>query len=263
MPAPDALPPLFDAHLDPTGLTDADLEALRYFGLASAVLVVDGQPSATARGLIQAFDRLVQVQLPRFRRAGIRAFAALGVAPNDLPRRGLAAVLSELPSRFRGLAVAVGETGLAGGGPAEEEAFLRQVTLAKGLGLPLVVHTPRQDRALHTRRVLSLLRSSGLPPARVLVNHVEPKTVRTVLECGHFAGLTVHPDELPAEAAVALVRRHGAERLVLNTGHGGGEILALARVAARLAAAGLSARVIARVTHDNAANLYRVADEGR
>ena len=71
--------------------------------------------------------------------------------------------------------------------------------------------------------------------------------------------MTLHPDALKAERAVALVRRLGSERLVLNSdaGDGAGDILGLARVANLLAKAKLSERVVKRVAFDNAARFYR------
>jgi predicted metal-dependent TIM-barrel fold hydrolase len=254
----DLPPQLFDAQLHPEGLTSDDLGTLRFFGLEAAVLASDwAAPSANA--VVAHFRELVDEQLPRFERAGIRAFAALGLHPRGLPRRGLSAVLSALPGFFKGgRVVAVGEVGLSLGGAAEEEAFTLQLSLARRLNVPVLVHTPRDDKGPKTRRTLNLLRASGLAPAQVLVNHVTGKTLRLVLECGHFAGLTAHPDELEAAEVVSLVRKFGAERLVLGSGHGGGERLGLPRVAARLVKAGLTPSVVAKVARDNAAAFYRV-----
>jgi predicted metal-dependent TIM-barrel fold hydrolase len=56
------------------------------------------------------------------------------------------------------------------------------------------------------------------------------------------------------EEAARLVRRHGPESIVLGSdaGEGGGDPLALPRVADRLARAGLSVAVIRRVVLGNA-----------
>ena len=94
--------------------------------------------------------------------------------------------------------------------------LLRQLALAKRLQLPVLVHTPHKDKERITRRTLMLIRTSGFPPERVLVDHASGKTLTHILACGHHAGLTLHPDELSAERAVALIRRHGPERLVLR-----------------------------------------------
>src|SRR5262249_36317919 len=131
---------------------------------------------------------------------------------------------------------------------------------AHRLKLRVLVHTPHVDKDRHTRRILTLLRASGLPPELVLVDHADGRTVRLILECGHYAGLTIHPDELSGERACALIGKTGSERVVLNTdaGNGAGDILGLARTIHLMEKAGLSARVIERVSFKNAAEFYRV-----
>jgi hypothetical protein len=157
--------------------------------------------------------------------------------------------------------VALGETGLHAGGEEEEEAFLEQLALARSLKLRVVVHTPTEDKERHTRRLLTLLRQSGVLPSRVLVDHANARTVRTILEVGHWAGLTLHPEALKAERAVAVVRRLGSERLVLNSdaGDGAGDILGLARMANLLAKAKLSERIVRRIARENAIRFFQVS----
>lgn len=253
--------PLFDAHLHPESLSDQDLESMRFFGVERALVVAHHFAEPTPKALRQHFDDLVGRQLPRLERLGIRAYAALGVHPRCIPRRGLSEVLYSLPDYFQGgRVVALGETGLHAGGEEEEEAFLEQLTLARRLKLRVVVHTPTRDKERHTRRILALLRTSGVLPSRVLVDHVTGRTVGAILGCGHWAGLTLHPEALKAERAVALVRKLGSERLVLNSdaGDGAGDILGLARLARLLAKANLSERVVRRVAYENAERFFQV-----
>ncbi|MCP3138936.1 TatD family hydrolase [Pyxidicoccus xibeiensis] len=258
MPAPLSI---FDAHLHPEGLSDQDLESMRFFGVERALVVAHHFPEPTSKALLRHFDDLVERQLPRLERAGIRAWAALGVHPRCIPRRGLSEVLSALPDYFQGgRVVALGETGLHAGGEEEEEAFLEQLALARSLKLRVVVHTPTVDKERHTRRILTLLRQSGVLPSRVLVDHANARTVRTILEVGHWAGLTLHPEALKAERAVAVVRRLGSERLMLNSdaGDGAGDILGLARTANLLAKANLSERIVRRIAHENAGRFFQI-----
>ena len=190
--------------------------------------------------------------------AGAPAGAVFDIA---VPASALPGVLSALPDYFTGgRVVALGEIGLHRGGEHEEEAFLEQLALAKRLKLRVLVHTPHRNKESITRRTLTLLRASGIPPSRVLVDHTNRRTVRLVLECGHYAGLTVHPEELSGERAVALVRELGTSRVVLDSdsGEGVGDILGLPRAARLLEKAKLSSAVVARVTRLNAARFYRV-----
>jgi len=253
---------LLDARIHPAGLSDADLETLRYFGVDGVVQVADGRPQAKADALLAHFEALVSQQLPRLKRAGLAAWTALGVHPGALPKRGLSQVLETLPAFCdRGRVVAIGLVGLLHGGEAEEEAVLAQLELAEKLSLPVVAAVPARQKEVLTRRLLTVLRDSGFPPQKVLVDGATGRTVRVIRECGHHAGLSLHPDHLTVEKAVALVRALGPERLVLSTAAGDGpsDIVALGRAVHRLEKAGLSRGVVTRVSGENAAAFYGVA----
>ncbi|HEX4621779.1 MAG TPA: TatD family hydrolase [Myxococcaceae bacterium] len=259
MEAPE---PLFDAHLHPEGLTDQDLDTLRHFGVQAAVAIAHHSPKeATAKALLEHFDALLGKHLPRLERAGIRGYAALGVHPQRLPRRGLGEVMTALPGYFRGgKVVAIGEVGLHRGDEAEQAAFAEHLALARRLQLRVVVHTPIRDKESLTRRTLTLLKASGVEPGNVLVDHVDGRTLRGVSARRHWVGLTVHPEELSAERVVSLVSKLGAEHLVLDSDSGDGpsDILGLARCASLLARAKLSARFVRRLACQNAAEFFRV-----
>jgi len=86
----EPLPSVFDAHLHPQGITNQDLESMRFFGVTSALAVSFASPlPATPAELLSHFDNIVRVQLPRLEQAGIRGYAAVGVDPRCGPRRGL------------------------------------------------------------------------------------------------------------------------------------------------------------------------------
>jgi predicted metal-dependent TIM-barrel fold hydrolase len=256
-------PELFDAHIHPEGLTDADLESMRFFGISGALVTAHhAARESKPQQILEHFDNVVKTQLARLEKAGIRGYAALGVDPRSVPRRGVSLVLDALPAYFKGGRVrALGEIGLHKGGPTEEHAFVEQLKLARKLKLPVLVHTPHREKTRLTRRALAIVRELLIPPASVLVDHADGTTIRLILESGHFAGLTVHPAELKAERAVALVRKLGTERIVLNTdsGDGAGDLTAHARTAHLLEKAEMSAAVIERVCRSNAMAWLRIA----
>jgi hypothetical protein len=166
--------------------------------------------------------------------------------------------LEELPAWLRGGKVAaLGLLGLWRGGAAEEEALLEQLALARRLNVPALVATPHRDREAMTRRLLLVLKQSKLPPSRILIDGAVGRTVKTIRALGYWTGLTLHPEHLSAEKAVALVRALGPERLVLDTaiGDGPGDLLALPRARHLLEKAGLTRSVVDRVTRANATTL--------
>ncbi len=255
----------FDPRIHPAALTDQDLETLQIFGVRGVLAVADATAHpATPEGIFAHFDELLGTQLPRLERSGLRAWAALGVHPRVVPHRGLGQVLEALPGYFKGgKVVALGQLGLSKGDEREEEALLEQLALAHQFNRPAIVSAPGIEKERVTRKLLAVLQRSELGAGRILVDGAVGKTVRIIRELGYFAGLTLHPDHLSVEKAVALVRSLGPERLVLDTaaGDGASDILALGRAAHRLAKGGLSAKVIRRVTLDNAATLFGVQQQ--
>jgi predicted metal-dependent TIM-barrel fold hydrolase len=253
---------LLDAHLHPETLSDQDLETMQFFGVRAAIAVAHHAPrESTAKAVLAHFDNLVEVQLPRLERAGIRAYAALGIHPQQVPRRGLTEILAALPSYFGdGRVVALGETGLHLGTEAEEESLGEHLALARRLSLRVVLHTPKRDKEGITRRTLALVKQARIPAASVLVDHAGPRTLLPILECGHWAGLTVHPEELSGEKVVQLVGKTGGARLVLNSdsGDGASDIIGLPRAVSLLAKAKLSATLIRRLSFQNAASFFRL-----
>lgn len=255
-------PPIFDAQLHPYGLTDGDLRDLAFFGVEGGVAVVgDDVPGRAPEDFLERFERLVREDLPRLRRAGLAAYGALGLDPRRLPERGLEEILARLPALFSAArVVALGPIGLEAGGPVEEAAFRRQLEAAQEIGRPVIVRTPEHDKLRMTRRILQLLKESGTPPERVLVDAVTAKTIRLVRACGHAAGLLVHPARLRAEDAAALIRRLGSGALVLGSAAGAGasDLLALPRTAMILERGGLSPEIIRRVLRDNALAFFGI-----
>ena len=246
---------LFDAHLHPETLSDLDLESLRAFGVTRALVLGHHFPEPTARALRAHLDDLVVRQLPRLERVGIRGYAAVGVHPRAIPRRGLHDVLASLPELFGGgRVVALGEIGFHRGGPDEEEALVEQLALARRLGLRVVLHTPALDKEKWTRRLLALVHEHGPAASRVLVDHANARTVPLILARGHWAGLTVQVGELTADRTVQLVRRVGSRRLLLGSDAGDrpGDLLGLPRALHLLERAGLGASLVARMAHGNA-----------
>ena len=252
---------LFDAHLHPETLSDLDLESLRAFGVERAVALGHHFPESTSRGLRAHFRDLLEVQLPRLERAGIRGYVALGVHPRAIPRRGLHDVLAGLPALFRGgRVVALGEIGFHRGGPDEEEAVVEQLELARRLSLRVVLHTPALDKERWTRRLLALVRAHGPVPGRVLVEHASARTVPLILARGHWAGLTVNVGELTADRAVQLVRKVGSRRLTLGSDAGDrpGDLLGLPRAVHLLERAGLGRTLVAQLAFRNARRFFGV-----
>ncbi|MFT3841141.1 MAG: hydrolase TatD [Myxococcaceae bacterium] len=257
----------FDVRLHPQGLTDKDLESLRIFGVTHVLIAPTLEPGVDAKGILAHFDELLGPQLKRVRSHGLTAFVSLGIAAPSVPRRGLQEVLAALPSYLGQAPVkALGALGLvkkapkgeqpAGATDADEDAMLEQLKLARRFSLKVLATVPGAAKETVTRSTLSVLRKSGVNPAQVLVDGVSERTVRAVREFGFYAGVNLHPDHVRAEDAAKLVRTLGPERLVLASaaGEGACDLLSLPRAAHLMEKAGLSTKVVEKVTLENASS---------
>jgi predicted metal-dependent TIM-barrel fold hydrolase len=248
---------MFDALLRAGRLRAPELEDLRFFGVRGALVPSDDSTGGSSADAVRRGWDEVVLAVRRLRRAGLAAWAALGVHPARIPPRGLEALLAELPDALgRPEVAALGLVGLAEGGELEERVLARQLELARELRRPVVVGTPWRGRERTTKRVLAALRESELDPGRVLVAGADAGTVRAIRACGHAAALPLTGDGRRSglDAAVRIVRTLGAEGIVLGSdaGQSGGDLLALPRAADRLEKAGLSDAVVRRVCGENA-----------
>jgi predicted metal-dependent TIM-barrel fold hydrolase len=247
---------LFDPHLRAAGLSARDVADLRWFGVEGALCPVEAaEPPSTAATLRRAWEDLSGRAVPRLRRAGLGAFAALAVPSPRIPLRGLEALLADLPEFLsrRGVA-AMGPLGPAGGSPRADEALSRQLELARELRLPVLLAAPDRDALRVTRRTVAILRESGIDPARVLVDGADARTVRVVRAVGYLAVVPLPARPGAVDEAARLVRSLGPEGIALasHSGHGAGDLLALPRAADRMGRLGLSEAVIRRACGRNA-----------
>jgi predicted metal-dependent TIM-barrel fold hydrolase len=113
--------------------------------------------------------------------------------------------------------IAIGETGLETGIQFEVGLLERQIGLAIKYQKPIIVHTPRSNKAIITRDILDVLSAFSLDKNSVVVDHADEGTVGSILDCGYNAGLTVQPSKLTPAQAADIIERYDAGRLVLNT----------------------------------------------
>jgi predicted metal-dependent TIM-barrel fold hydrolase len=212
---------IFDPHVHMTSRTTDDYESMAAVGVKALVEPAFwlGQPRTSVGSFVDYFDSLIGWERFRAAQFGIRHHCALALNPKEANDPRCAAVLDVLPRYLvKDGVVAVGEVGYDSMTPEEDEAFARQLQLAAEHGLPVLVHTPHRDKAAGTRRTLDVVRESGLPPERVVVDHLNEVTVGLVADSGCWMGFSIYPDtKMDEERMVAILREHGTDRVLVNS----------------------------------------------
>ncbi|WP_407319676.1 TatD family hydrolase [Isoptericola halotolerans] len=212
---------IFDPHIHMTSRTTDDYEAMHAAGVRAVVEPAFwlGQPRTSVGSFVDYFDGLIGWERFRAAQFGIAHHATIALNPKEANDPRCLAVLDVLPRYLeKDGVVAVGEVGFDSMTDAEEQVMVRQLELAGEHDLPVMVHTPHRDKVAGTRRTLEIVRQVGLPAERVLVDHLNEKTIDLVDDAGCWAGFSVYPDtKMDEDRMVAILDRRGLDRVLVNS----------------------------------------------
>jgi predicted metal-dependent TIM-barrel fold hydrolase len=250
--------PLFDPHIHMTSRTTDDYQAMAAAGIVAVVEPAFwlGQPRTRVGSFEDYFLSLVGWERFRASQFGIAHFCCLALNPKEANNPDVAPGVMELLPRYleKDGVVAVGEIGFDDQTADEERYFRLQAELAVAHDLPLLIHTPHRDKVRGTARSIGLMRDLGIPPERVLIDHNTEETLATVLDAGCWAGHSIYPNTKMDEGRmVELVRRYGAERILINSAADWGisDPLKVASTVSAMRDAGIADAAIRRVAWDN------------
>ncbi|MDH2426317.1 TatD family hydrolase [Sphaerisporangium sp. TRM90804] len=258
---------IFDPHIHMTSRTTDDYERMYAAGVRAVVEPAFwlGQPRTSAGTFADYFDGLLGWEPFRAAQFGIVHHCTIALNPKEANDPRLRPVLDMLPRYLaKDRVVAVGEVGYDDITPAEDEALTHQLALAAEHGLPVLVHTPHRDKPAGTRRTLDVVRESGLPPERVLVDHLNEMTVGMVAASGCWMGFSVYPHtKMDEDRMVAVLKEYGTERVVVNSAAdwGRSDPLKTRAVADAMLSSGFSEAEVETVLWDNPVAFY--AQSGR
>lgn len=212
---------IFDPHIHMTSRTTSDYEQMYEAGIRAVVEPSFwlGQPRTSTESFVDYFDGLLGWEPYRAAQFGIWHHCAVALNPKEANDPRCRPVLELLPRYLaKDGVVAVGEVGYDSMTHEEDEALAAQLQLAIRFDLPALVHTPHRDKETGVRRILDVVRESGLPPERVLIDHLNELTVGLVAGTGCWMAFSVYPDTKMDEArTVTVLREYGTERMLVNS----------------------------------------------
>lgn len=216
--------PYIDPHIHMVSRTTDDYQRM---ALAGCVAVSEpafwaGFDRSSPAGFLDYFRQLTDTEPRRAAAFGIKHYSWICINPKEAEDPGFAREVIKLIPDFldKPNVLGVGEIGLNKNSRSELAILEEQIDIAAKFGQLVLVHTPHlEDKLKGTRLILDALRRhGGIEPGRVLIDHVEEHTVRTVLDAGHWAGMTLYPDsKCTPQRAVDIFEMHGTERLWINS----------------------------------------------
>lgn len=238
-----------------------DVEAMSVAGVEGVIVCsyFPVKPTGPAT-LIDLHRWLTEVEPERLKKYGISTLVAVGIHPRSIPSTGVQEVLNHMSSLFNsGKALALGEVGLETASSEEEKVLIKQVSLAKRYDLPIIFHTPRQNKVQVFSRLLKLIEGQKVDMGKVIIDHLTADLVVRVRELNANAGITVQPGKMTEKDAVSIVSSLGAEGVLVNSdlSNQPSDPLTIPKVAQALSEAGISKADVEKVTCLNAKKILR------
>jgi len=213
---------IFDPHIHMTSRTTDDYQAMASAGIRALIEPAFwlGQPRTTVGSFEDYFCALLGWERFRASQFGITHYCTLALNPKEANNPDIAQGVMDLLPKYleKEGVVAVGEIGFDDQTADEEKYFRAHLDLAVRFDLPVLVHTPHRDKKRGTERSLALVKDHGIPEGRVLIDHNNEETLPLVLDTGCWAGHSIYPSTKMDEARMAaLVKKYGAERIIINS----------------------------------------------
>lgn len=254
---------IVDPHCHMVSRVTTDYEAM---ALAGIRVVVEpsfwlGEPRKRPGTFFDYFDQLCDFERERAANYQIEHYSAIAMNPresNDAPLRD--AVIAEMPHWLQHPSVvAIGEIGFDSITDEEEESVRRQLEIARGWSLPVIVHTPHVEKMKGLRRTLEVLETSGVSPNMVVLDHTTEETVDVARATGCWCGFTVYSvTKLTPERAVNMLEKHGLDRMLVNSScdWGPSDPLNVPRTVLEMRRRGFSDEEISLLVWDNPRAFY-------
>lgn len=254
---------IIEPHIHMYARTTDDYERMREAGYVAVVEPAfwSGTDRSCKGSFFDYFRHLLEFEHNRAARFGIAHFCLLGVNAKEARHTKIAfPVIERLPEFLKHPnCLGVGEVGFDLITEEEEEVLRRQIRLAEEGGHLVVLHSPHTNKRVGVERMLKILEEEGATWSRYIMDHNTEETIELTLSYPEIlCGITLYPTKVNIDRAAEMIRRYGADRILLNSSADWGKSypLHLAEAARRLPEKGISPQDVEKVVYSNAKRFF-------
>jgi uncharacterized protein len=156
----------------------------------------------------------------RAAKRGMKHFCTIAMNPKEAENLSLAreVITGMMPFLSRPTAIGVGEIGFNNITKNEETILREQLDIARKLDVPVIIHTPHNNKLEGTLKTISICKEVGIRPELVNIDHNTEETIQHTLDGGFYAGITMYPrTKCTPQRARDMVEKFGSERILLNS----------------------------------------------
>ncbi len=248
-----------DPHIHMVSRTTDDYQRMAQAGCVAITEPAfwAGFDRSSSQGFFDYFRQLTDTEPKRAATYGIKHHCWLCINPKEAEDVGFAReVISIIPEFLDCPTVlGIGEIGLNKNSKNELIILEEQLALAESANQLVLVHTPHlEDKLKGTNLIMDAIDNTSLDPTRVLIDHVEEHTIKSVLDRGFWAGMTLYPDsKCTPQRAADCIEMYGTDRLWINSAGdwGPSDPLAVPKCRLELASRGHSEELIHTISFGN------------
>jgi hypothetical protein len=156
----------------------------------------------------------------RAAKRGMKHFCTIAMNPKEAEQLSLAreVISGMMPFLERPTSIGIGEIGFNNITKNEETILREQLDISKKLDVPVIIHTPHNNKLEGTLRTIAICKEVGVIPERINIDHNTEETIQAVLDGGFYAGITMYPrTKCTPQRARDMIENYGSERILLNS----------------------------------------------
>ncbi|MEW6027818.1 MAG: TatD family hydrolase [Planctomycetota bacterium] len=254
---------IIEPHIHMYARTTDDYEAMKKAGYVATIEPAfwSGTDRSGAVSYYDYFRHLLEFEHNRAAKYGIYHYSLLGVNAKEARNTAIAfEVIKHLDEYLKHPnCLGVGEIGLDLNTPDEVEVLRRQVRVAERNKLPVIIHSPHTNKRVGVERIIQVLEEEQVGWKRYVMDHNTEETIEITLSKPEMlAGITLYPTKLNNARVAELIKKYGADRILINSSADWGKSypLNVAQAAAEMPDFGVTENDVRRVIYDNAFRFF-------
>lgn len=251
---------MIDTHIHADSRSSEDFEKMYLAGIDTAI-TCSYYPYKIENSsiLLNHLNRILEYDTKRASEYGLDLKVALGIHPTNSIENP--EIIYENLYRWieNEQIVAIGEIGLEDLTELEINTFEKQLDIANETKSKVIIHTPRKNKKEVLGKILEIL-PQHLDESHAVIDHINPNVVSDAISSDCMLGLTVQPQKMEKEDAIAILDEYSFDRFLLNSdiSNKPSDPLSVPKTIRELNKLGYSKGDIEKISHRNAQKFFKI-----
>ena len=251
---------MIDTHMHADSRSSEDFEKMYLAGIDTAITCsfypykIDNETV-----LLNHLNRILEYDTKRASEYGLDLKVALGIHPANTIKNPEPVYENLYKWIKNNQIVAIGEIGLEDLTDDEISIFKKQLDIADETKSKVIIHTPRKNKKEVLKEILEIV-PQHIDEKQAVIDHINPNVVGDAITSECMLGLTVQPQKMEKEDAIAILDEYSFDRFLLNSdiSNKPSDPLSVAKTVRELQRLGYESGDIEKISHKNAQKYFNI-----